>query len=74
LKKVGERLEQAKSCYGDAYSKLKTGSGNLIGQAEKMRELGLKPKKMLPQELLENEGDNDNEEGLLFERKDAAKA
>jgi DNA recombination protein RmuC len=67
LKKVGERLEQAKSSYNDAYGKLKNGSGNLIGQAEKMRELGLKPKKLLPQELLElDEGDE--------EKSDSAKA
>lgn len=67
LKKVGERLEQAKSSYNDAYGKLKNGSGNLIGQAEKMRELGLKPKKLLPQELLElDEG--------AEEKSDSAKA
>jgi DNA recombination protein RmuC len=67
LKKVGERLEQAKSSYNDAFGKLKNGSGNLIGQAEKMRELGLKPKKLLPQELLElDEGDE--------EKSDSAKA
>jgi len=61
LKKVGERLEQAKSSYSDAYGKLKSGSGNLVGQAEKMRELGLKPKKLLPQELLELSEDAESE-------------
>jgi DNA recombination protein RmuC len=61
LKKVGERLEQAKSSYSDAYGKLKSGSGNLVGQAEKMRELGLKPKKLLPQESLELSEDAESE-------------
>jgi DNA recombination protein RmuC len=68
LKKLGERLEQARSCYSDAYGKLNSGSGNLIGQVEKMRELGVKPKKMLPQELLEL---SDEE---VDEKQDAAKA
>ena len=68
LKKFGDRLEQARSCYSDAYGKLKSGNGNLVSQVEKMRELGVKPKKMLPQELLEL---SDEE---VDEKKDAAKA
>jgi DNA recombination protein RmuC len=67
LKKVGERLDQARTTYGDAMGKLKSGTGNLVGQAEKMRELGLKPKKLIPQEMLELE---EGEE----EKTDSAKA
>ena len=48
LKSVGERLEQAKSSYGQALSKLSTGKGNVIRQAEMLKALGVKPKKALP--------------------------
>jgi DNA recombination protein RmuC len=51
LEDVGKKIDQARSSYDGAYSKLKTGKGNLIRQAERVRELGLKPNKLLPQQL-----------------------
>lgn len=51
LDEVGKKIDQARGSYDDAYSKLKTGKGNLIRQAERVRELGLKPNKLLPQQL-----------------------
>ncbi len=54
LKKVGERLQQAQSAYGDAFGKLCDGRGNLVKQAEKIRLLGIKVKKALPQELVDD--------------------
>lgn len=53
LDKVGERLDQAKSSYDSAYGKFASGRGNLIRQAEMLRELGVKPNKPLPPRLLE---------------------
>ncbi len=64
LKNVGERLEQAKNSYGQALSKLSTGKGNVIRQAEMLKTLGVKPKKSLAQELVDGSGD---EEPLLAE-------
>ena len=64
LKNVGERLEQAKNSYGQALSKLSTGKGNVIRQAEMLKTLGVKPKKSLAQELVDGSGD---EEPLLGE-------
>ena len=52
LDKVGQRLDQAQSSYNDAYGKLKTGRGNLIKSAEKVKELGVKPTKKLDNKLL----------------------
>jgi len=46
-------LDKAKRSYQDAYGQLKSGKGNLIGQAEKLRKLGVKTKKSLPQSLLD---------------------
>lgn len=45
--KVGERLEQASRAFDAARGKLTSGRGNLIRQAEMLRELGVKPAKSL---------------------------
>jgi DNA recombination protein RmuC len=50
---LGNRLRQAQLEYEAAYGKLATGRGHLIGQAEKLRALGVKPTKTLPQALQE---------------------
>jgi DNA recombination protein RmuC len=57
LEKLGQRLDQAQSSYHDAFSKLKSGKGNLIRTAEKVRELGVKPSKNLPTPLIESSTD-----------------
>ena len=51
LTEIDTHLERAKKSYSNAYSQLKSGRGNLIGQAEKLRELGVKTKKSLPSSL-----------------------
>jgi DNA recombination protein RmuC len=61
LQKVGERLEQAKSAYDDAHSKLATGRGNAIRQAEMLKKLGVKPSKALPAPLVQDAGANEEE-------------
>ncbi|WP_353427646.1 DNA recombination protein RmuC [Polynucleobacter sp. MWH-UH19D] len=53
LEKLGQRLDQAQTSYHDAFNKLKTGKGNLIRSAEKVRELGVKPNKNLSASLVE---------------------
>jgi len=57
LEKLGQRLDQAQSSYHDAFNKLKTGKGNLIRSAEKVRELGVKPSKNLSIPLIESSSD-----------------
>jgi DNA recombination protein RmuC len=57
LKSVGQRLEQAKGSYDSAYARLYTGSGNVIRQAQMLKELGVRPSKALPAELIENATD-----------------
>ena len=54
LEKLGQRLDQAQSSYNDAFSKLKTGKGNLIRSAERVRELGVKPNKNLAIPLIDS--------------------
>jgi DNA recombination protein RmuC len=51
LLKVGEHLTKARESFDAARSKLSEGSGNLVGQAEKLRKLGVRPSKTMPAEL-----------------------
>lgn len=56
LKAIGIRLDHAQSSYHDAMTKLTTGKrygDTLIGRAEKIKSLGAKTSKSLPQELLD---------------------
>ncbi len=53
LVRVGKRMDDAKKDYVEAMSKLTDGSGNLVRRAEKMKELGAKATKTLPQPIIE---------------------
>lgn len=51
---VGKGLNAARTSYDSAFSRLSIGGGNLIGQAQKLKDLGAKTSKTLPSRLLEN--------------------
>lgn len=53
LEKVGSSIESTRKNYDLAFNKLKDGRGNLIRSAEKLKELGAKTSKELPQGLIE---------------------
>lgn len=53
LEEVGDHLTKAQVKYTDAYKQLSTGNDNLITQATKLKALGLKNKKHLPEALVE---------------------
>ena len=53
LKAVGMRLDQARKSFDDAYSQLSSGSGNLVGQTEKLSKLGARHAKQLDAGLVE---------------------
>lgn len=53
LQKVGERIQQAQDSYNDARKKFSEGSGNVIRQAEMLKQLGVKPSKTLPTQWVE---------------------
>jgi DNA recombination protein RmuC len=52
LEKVGDKLSQTKLTYDNALGKLSSGNGNLIRQAEMLRELGVKSTKQLSESLI----------------------
>lgn len=51
LEGVGTHLNKAQEKYNEAHKQLSTGSDNLVRQASKLKDLGLKTKKELPLEL-----------------------
>ena len=55
LTKVGDAIKKADSVFEDAYSKLRTGKGNLVRRADSLRKLGLTTSKNLPANLLPDE-------------------
>ena len=57
LQKVGERIEQAQDSYNEARKRFREGKGNLIRQAEMLKDLGVKPSKTLPRQWIESAGE-----------------
>jgi len=55
LKKVGDNLDKAKDSYSEAFSKLSSGNGNLIGRVENLRKLGAKTNKHIEEKFLVEE-------------------
>ncbi|MFA5172765.1 MAG: DNA recombination protein RmuC, partial [Sulfuriferula sp.] len=53
LNSLGIKLQQAQKAYEGAYNKFTGGRGNVIRQAEMLKELGVKPTKHLPQNLID---------------------
>ena len=52
LKDVGKRIRQTEQAYDSAMNQLSEGAGNLVGQAEKLRELGANSSKKLQAEIV----------------------
>jgi DNA recombination protein RmuC len=53
MERIGKSLQGTKEIYEDAMGKLKTADGNLIGQVEKLKRLGVRSAKSLPKTLLD---------------------
>ena len=54
LEDVGNYLNKAQGKYDEAYKQLSTGNDNLVLQATKLKDLGLKTKKSLPDGMVNN--------------------
>jgi len=54
LESLGTKLKQAQTTYEGAYNKFVGGRGNVIRQAEMLKELGVKPTKQLPKKLIDS--------------------
>ncbi len=54
LEDVGKSINKANAGYETAMKQLKDGKGNIIGQVEKLKELGVKAQKSIPSKFLED--------------------
>jgi DNA recombination protein RmuC len=57
LDKIGERLGQTHDAWNSAQNKLVSGRGNLVGRVERLKTLGARASKSLPEQLLERGDD-----------------
>jgi DNA recombination protein RmuC len=55
LELVGQRMQSAQSAYQSVMNRLSTGKGNLIVRAERLKELGAKSSKSIPEHYLSSE-------------------
>ena len=51
VEKIGDQLEKVRGVYDEARGRLSEGRGNLVGQAKKLKALGVKSDKSLPRSL-----------------------
>ena len=62
LIKIGKKMDEAKVEYGSAMNKLVEGKGNLVTSVEKLKKMGAKAKKSLPETVIKRA--NDLEENI----------
>ena len=68
MARIGENIDRTRNTYDEAMGQLKEGRGNLIGQVDKLRHLGVKAKKRLSvinteeQEAIQSDDQTDNTE------------
>ena len=61
LTDIGNKLDQTRKSYESSMNKLATGKGNLVGRVQKLKELGVKTRKTLPDNLLQRTLENKEE-------------
>ena len=62
FERIGETLKTASAAYNTALGQLSAGKGNVIRQAEMLKELGITPKKKLSSRLISQDEDRDENE------------
>ncbi|MBC7523449.1 MAG: DNA recombination protein RmuC [Flavobacterium sp.] len=65
LVKIGKKMDEAKIEYQGAMNKLVDGKGNLITSVEKLKKMGAKAKKTLPENILNRATISENSENVL---------
>lgn len=62
LEGIGRHIDQTQRAYDEAYNKLKSGRGNLIGKAEQLKTLGAKATKSIDTSVVEESGTTTQDE------------
>ena len=65
LVKIGKKMDEAKIEYQGAMNKLVGGKGNLITSVEKLKKMGAKAKKSLPENIISRANVFENNENDL---------
>lgn len=69
LTKVGKKMDEAKQEYKGAMNKLVDGRGNIITSIEKLKKMGAKAKKSIPESILKRAQEDDLEDDFEEEPK-----
>jgi DNA recombination protein RmuC len=62
MEKIGLQIDSLRGTYDQAYKRLVSGKGNLVNQAKKLKELGVKTEKSLPEKLIADENEEETAE------------
>ena len=62
LIKIGKKIDESKTEYSSAMNKLIEGKGNLITSVEKLKKMGAKAKKSLPESIINRANKEENEQ------------
>ncbi len=65
LTRVGKKMDEAKNEYRGAMNKLVEGRGNIVTSIEKLKKMGAKAKKSIPESILKRAQEDDYEEPKL---------
>ena len=61
MEDVGNHITKTQDAYNRAFGQLKTGRGNLVSRAERLKQLGVKSSKTLPVRLMDYDQDIEND-------------
>lgn len=61
MESIGKHIDQTHKTYDDAVNKLSSGKGNLVSRAERLRKLGAKSSKTLPENFVDEEDNQETE-------------
>lgn len=64
LLRIGNKIKDTKTEYENAMSKLVDGRGNLISSVEKLKKMGAKAKKALPENIIARASNSDENQSL----------
>lgn len=59
MESIGKHIDQTHRSYDDAVNKLSQGKGNLISRTEKLKKLGAKTSKAMPDKFMEDDAEED---------------
>ncbi len=72
MEMIGDGIRKADQNYSLAWKKLVEGPGNLVGQVEKLKQLGIPTNKSIPRKILDRAGVDQEELALAAEAEDSS--